>query len=26
MDLIALLIFSGAMFILGVATFRRTLE
>jgi ABC-2 type transport system permease protein len=26
MDLIALLIFSGAMFILGIATFRRTLE
>jgi ABC-2 type transport system permease protein len=25
-DLIALLIFSGAMFILGIATFRRTLE
>jgi ABC-2 type transport system permease protein len=26
MDLIALLIFSGAMFILGIATYRRTLE
>jgi ABC-2 type transport system permease protein len=26
MDLIALLIFSGAMIILGVATYRRTLE
>jgi ABC-2 type transport system permease protein len=26
MDLVALLIFSGAMFILGIATYRRTLE
>jgi ABC-type multidrug transport system permease subunit len=26
MDLIALLIFSGAMIILGIATYRRTLE
>ena len=26
MDLIALLIFSGAMFVLGIATYRRTLE
>jgi ABC-2 type transport system permease protein len=25
-DLVALLIFSGAMFILGIATYRRTLE
>lgn len=26
MDLLALLLFSGAMFILGIVTYRRTLE